>query len=118
MPHLLRFQRAQAKRRGGVRFGFALVYILEAHADDEWVDPDNAKDDVCFKKPRSLEQRIAIARAFSDGAGIPPARIVVDSMENQVELAYEARPEKLVVVKDGVIVFKSGIGPYQYSPVK
>ena len=94
------------------------VYILEAHADDEWVDPDNAKDDVCFKKPRSLEQRIAIARAFSDGAGIPPARIVVDSMENQVELAYEARPEKLVVVKDGVIVFKSGIGPYQYSPAK
>eukprot|EP01046_Picozoa_sp_COSAG06_P101601 COSAG06_NODE_47743_length_337_cov_0.655462_2_plen_37_part_01 len=37
-------------------------------------------------------------------------------MENSVELAYEARPEKLIVVKNGCVVFKSGIGPYQYSP--
>ena len=39
-------------------------------------------------------------------------------MDNKVELAYDARPEKLVVVKDGAIVFASGIGPYQYSTSK
>ena len=91
------------------------VYILEAHADDEWKDPDNAADGICYRKPRNLQQRISIARSFATDSNIPFDRIVVDSMENIVELAYDARPEKLVVVRDGLIVFTSGIGPYQYS---
>lgn len=94
------------------------VYILEAHADDEWKDPDNATDQICFRKPTTLEQRIAIARSFAMDSGIETDRVVVDSMANSVELAYEARPEKLLIVQDGRIVFKSGIGPYQYSAQK
>ena len=47
------------------------------------------------------------------------AEILVDGMDNAAELAYEARPEKLVVVDgEGVVRFLSGIGPYQYSPRK
>ena len=91
---------------------------MEAHADDEWRDPDNAIDDVCYMRPKDLSQRIALANVFAERCKIDPDRIVVDSMDNAVELAYEARPEKLVVVKDGRIVFKSGIGPYQYSTKK
>lgn len=94
------------------------VYILEAHADDEWQDPDNATDGICYRKPQTLQQRISIARSFATDSKIPVDRIVVDCMENTVELAYDARPEKLVVVQDGTIVFTSGIGPYQYSTSK
>jgi hypothetical protein len=32
------------------------------------------------------------------------------------ELAFEARPEKLVLIQNESIIFLSGIGPYQYSP--
>jgi hypothetical protein len=94
------------------------VYLLEAHADDEWQDPDNAADGICYRKPRTLRQRISIARSFATDLKIHVNRVVVDSMENTVELAYDARPEKLVVVQNGTIVFTSGIGPYQYSTSK
>lgn len=94
------------------------MYILEAHADDEWQDPDNNTDGICYRKPQTLQQRVTIAQSFAADSKICVDRIVVDSMDNKVELAYDARPEKLVVIKDGTVVFTSGIGPYQYSPSK
>ena len=94
------------------------VYILESHADDDWFDPDNATDGICFKNPKNLSQRVSIARAMAEGTSISAGSIVVDSMANDVERAYEARPEKLIVVQDGKIAFQSGIGPYQYSTTK
>ena len=33
-------------------------------------------------------------------------------------IVTQARPEKIVVVENGKIAFKTGIGPYQYSTSK
>jgi len=66
-------------------------------------------------QPPTLLDRLAAATKFADGRAFP---VLVDGMDNALELAYEARPEKLVAVRDGLLVFLSGIGPYQYSPRK
>ena len=70
------------------------VYILEAHPVDGWLDADNETDGVCIRQPTTLQQRISAANMFvSTGAR---AEVLVDGMGNEAELAYEARPEKLV----------------------
>ena len=77
------------------------VYILEAHPVDGWADDDNTADGVCIKQPRTLQARLAAANAFAKASG-GLNNILVDGMDNEVELAYEARPEKLVRAARGV----------------
>lgn len=95
------------------------VYILEAHPVDGWQLPDNEpdEDDVCFAQPRTLDERMAVATAMRDRLGVG-SPLVVDGVDNACELAYEARPERLYVIQDGVVVFRTGPGPFCYSPAQ
>ena len=43
------------------------VYIREAHAEDQWQDEENVDDGLCFRQPRNLEERLALANRFIDG---------------------------------------------------
>ena len=115
------------------------VYIKEAHASDGWalggddgtVPAEATADgsgDACLLEPRSTAERTAVARRFRDEflrkrlAGVmgrlqpTDVSMVVDGIENAVECALDARPEKIVVLRRGVVVFTSGIGPFQYRP--
>ena len=61
-------------------------------------------------------QRVAVAKRFvADYA--PVFETLVDSIDDAVELAYEARPERLYVLspQSNTVVYRSGPGPYQYS---
>lgn len=101
--------------------GVALVnvYILEAHAADEWALPDdNDAEGVCYSAPRTLADRLAIARDLVASQQLGDAVVLVDDLCNVLELAYEARPERLYVVERGRITFRSGPGPFMYSPDK
>eukprot|EP00041_Stephanoeca_diplocostata_P011082 m.179980 g.179980 ORF g.179980 m.179980 type:complete len:102 (+) comp18404_c0_seq1:571-876(+) len=80
---------------------------------------ENTIEGVCFKQPKTMAQRCALAKKFHDdflvNASDRDVALLVDDMDNTVELAFEARPEKLVAIRNGVVVFHTGIGPYQYS---
>ena len=94
------------------------VYIREAHAVDGWAISDNEGDEgTCFRQPRSTEERLERAGEFAASRGVE--HLVVDPIENGVERAYEARPERIYVLErgeDGIVVgWRTGIGPYQYS---
>lgn len=94
------------------------VYILEAHAKDGWEIQENIAEGICVQQPKSLEERLSVAESLMLSGASDRQRILVDELDNSVELAFEARPAKLVVVRHGInpyIAFKSGIGPYQYS---
>ena len=86
-----------------------IVYIQEAHAADEWAMEDINKD-VCYRQPKTLAQRVAIAKDLVEKMGVS-CPLVVDSMANEAMAAYDALPERLVVVKDGVVVFTGGRNP-------
>lgn len=108
------------------------VYIREAHPSGGWEIGANTSGAVaaaalgtrtsaCPKQTRTLEQRLAVANRFQrliadSPAGTPPRMLVDDPSTNALDIAYEALPERLVLLSaDGLVLFCTGQGPYQYS---
>jgi hypothetical protein len=103
-------------RQYGRRVAFYVVYILEAHPSDLWQDVENVKADVVIADPQYANQRRTIASVCVRDLGLEmPA--VVDGMDNAVERAYTAWPDRLYVIdRDGRVAFKSAAGPYGFHP--
>ena len=105
------------------RLALLLVYIREAHPSDGWAM--KAGDGLCYMQPKTLNARLAIAKKFLDHE--PAAKGVTlvadDPATNLIDKAYEAPPERLVVLEKQssclghryTVVFASGQGPFQYS---
>lgn len=95
---------------------FLMVYIREAHADDEAMSFNN----------RILGIRINAARNFEEKEGYAHMCVlkldinytgVVDNFDAEVEKVYGAHPDRLYLVsKDGRIVMKSDPGPWGFKP--
>jgi type I thyroxine 5'-deiodinase len=76
----------------------------------------NEKEGVCYKQPRSLPERVAIANDFVKrfGYGIS---LLVDPMDNPANLLYAGWPERFYIVGvDGRIAYKGKPGPFGYHP--
>jgi hypothetical protein len=74
------------------------------------------KDDVCYKQPKSIGDRVAIANDFTKRYkfGVP---FGIDEMSNAANDAYAAWPERLyIVAESGQISYKGGNGPFKYDP--
>lgn len=95
---------------------FLTIYIKEAHPEDEWQMPSNVDEGVCYRQPKSLDQRLAIANDFSKRFKYP-LPLAVDPMDDAANQAYGAWPERLYVIDvNGKIAYKGGPGPFQYKP--
>lgn len=100
----------------GDRASFLTVYIREAHPLDEWQMTDNEKEDVCYRQPRSLEERRRIAADFTRRFRFSMP-LKVDGMDNRAEQLYSAWPERFYIVDErGVIVYKGRPGPFGFHP--
>lgn len=97
---------------------FLTVYVREAHPTDEWQMKSNVKDDVCYAQPKTLEQRVAIARDFTKRFRFT-LPFGIDDMSNAADAAYSAWPERLYVIDEsGRIAYRGGIGPFNYHPIE
>jgi hypothetical protein len=77
---------------------------------------DNEKQGVCYRQPKTLAERLAIANDFTHRFGYP-VPLAVDGMDNQAERLYSGWPERLYVIDEsGKIVFKGEPGPFGYHP--
>jgi hypothetical protein len=100
------------------RVDFLTVYVREAHPTDEWQMKSNVKDDVCYAQPKSLEQRVAIAKDFTTRFKYP-LPFGIDDMNNLADAAYSAWPERLYIIDEsGRIAYRGGIGPFNYKPAE
>ena len=75
------------------------VYIVEAHPTDGWQVEANEKEDdgtgnLCFMQPRTLAARLTVAGRFVQDMQLDPTSVVVDGIENETDLAFEARPSR------------------------
>jgi hypothetical protein len=97
---------------------FLTIYIREAHPTDEWMMKSNEKDhdNVCYKQPRSIGDRVMIANDFTQRYKyVVPFGI--DEMSNAANDAYAAWPERLYIIDEsGHITYKGGNGPFKYDP--
>lgn len=96
------------------RVAFFTVYIQEAHPSDGWQVSSNVRDAVLVADPRDIGERTGIAGTCVAKLGLEiPA--VVDGMDNAVDRAYEAWPDRLYLIdSDGRVAFKSGPGPFGF----
>ena len=95
---------------------FLTVYVREAHPTDEWQMKSNVKDDVCYAQPKTLEQRVAIAKDFTARYKFP-LPFGIDEMGNAADAAYAAWPERLYVIDEtGHVAYRGGMGPFNYKP--
>lgn len=103
-------------REWKTRVAFLMVYIREAHPSDEWQMPANVEQDVVFEQPRSdAERREAAGSCCARTKTSMPC--VVDSIDDAVDKAYAAWPERIFVVgPDGRIAFATAQGPWGYDP--
>ncbi len=86
-----------AKDYSHMGFEFVVVYILEAHAEDEW--PINSSRHhpngkvVRVTQHKTMEERFAAAREFNEVYGISKySRLLVDTMDNAFNEQFAAWP--------------------------
>lgn len=108
------------------------VYIREAHPTDGWRLDENdsgvvsqaalgVKRKICYTQTKTLDERISVANDFMEaskagGLDVEGVQLVVDDpATEELNLKYEAAPEKLVYVHNGKVLFATGQGPFQYS---
>jgi hypothetical protein len=98
------------------RAAFYIVYIQEAHPIDLWQMQSNVRDHVLLYSPRTDGDRFENASLCVRNMGIHiPA--LVDSIEDRVERAYTGWPDRLyVIAAGGRIAYKSGAGPFGFTP--
>lgn len=95
---------------------FLMVYIREAHPIDGWKIQANERDGIMFKQPTTLEERFGVAKAMCDALEISIPG-VVDEMDNKVNAAYSAWPDRLYLVgRDGKIAYQGEHGPRGFKP--
>ena len=97
------------------RVEFFMVYVQEAHASDRWQVESNVLDNVLIKEHQTYEEREGAASACSLDLhmSIP---VVVEEMDNGVDEAYAAAPDRLYFVgTDGRIGYKGGAGPWFFD---
>ncbi len=95
---------------------FLTIYIKEAHPEDEWQMDSNEDEGVCYRQPKTLDERRAIVEDFTErfDYSVP---MVVDTMDDLAEDAYSSWPERLYVIgTDGLIAYKGGVGPFGFEP--
>lgn len=100
------------------RAAFLFVYIREAHPADEWQLPVNEESDVVFAQPTTFGERREVAETCSAELALTMP-CVVDDMDNTVDNAYAAWPERLVVIdRDGNVGYCSKQGPWGFEPAE
>ncbi len=92
-------------------WSFLLVYVREAHPTDGWQVPRNEKEGVLLESAKTYEQKDDHATSCARTLGIT-FPTVVDGMDNAVETAYTAWPDRYYLMGiNGRIVVKGAPGP-------
>jgi len=90
---------------------FAVVYIAEAHAADEWP----AGDSVSFTKaPTSVEERLGLARNLANEQ-FEGVDVLVDALDNTFLQTFSAWPFRYFVVEGGRLVLKAQPDSREFS---
>ena len=94
---------------------FFVVYVQEAHPTDGWQVESNVQEGVLFCQHRSSAEREAVAQSCSIDLqiGLP---VIIEDMDNAVDEAYGAAPERLYLVDvDGRVAYHGGAGPHFFD---
>ena len=94
---------------------FSYIYIKEAHPDDEWQAPKNVTNELIFNQPKTMVDRMDLAKEFVEAMDVK-TRTLVDDIANTANACYAGWPERIYVIdKGGIIAYKGGMGPFNFD---
>ena len=97
------------------RVEFFVVYVQEAHPTDGWQTDSNLQDGVLFRQHQSYDEREEVAQTCSLDMHIT-IPIVIEEMDNAIDEAYGAAPERLYLIgADGRVAYQGGAGPHFFD---
>jgi len=92
------------------------VYIREFHAEDGWAIPHNTQQGICYFQPKTLEERVKIAKEFLAKQKVS-LELYLDQIDNNGAMKYMADPERLYILDKNLRIFYvGGKGPHGYNP--
>lgn len=94
---------------------FFVVYIREAHPTDGWQTESNIQEGVLFRQHQDYAERESAAQSCSLDLhiGLP---VIIEEMDNAIDVAYGAVPERLYLVDvDGTVAYHGGAGPHFFD---
>lgn len=120
MNELIRKHCCNGAEGGAAAAKWLTIYIEEAHAKDQWhfeeskvtKELEELGDEITTHT--TITERCDVASKFVQRKGLMQD-VVCDGMQGQVLDRYQAWPERLYVIVDGVVVYKGGIGPFHFD---
>ncbi len=101
--------------RYGKQVEFFLVYVREAHPSDGWQVDSNLENNIIFRQHQSFEEREQVANTCSLDLNMT-IPILIEGMDNTIDEAYGAAPERLYVVGvDGTVAYQGGAVPHFFD---
>ena len=95
---------------------FFVVYIREAHPLDGR-SPLGGNGMPIVEDPVTLEERAGVANVCMTRLALEPIPALVDGVDDAVNTAYQAQPDRLYLVgRDGRIAYQGGPGPWGFDP--
>lgn len=93
-----------------------MVYIREAHALDSR-SPMGGSGNPILEDPVNLAERKAVASVCLTKLDLQGIPALVDKIDDEVNRAYSAWPDRLYLVgTDGRVAYKGGRGPFGFKP--
>ena len=94
---------------------FLVVYVREAHPTDGWQTDSNVTEGVLFRQHQSYEEREEVAAACGLDLHMT-LPVLVEEMDNVIDEAYGAAPERLYLIgADGLVAYHGGAGPHFFD---
>ena len=94
---------------------FFVVYVQEAHPTDGWQVDSNVEERILLRQHQSYGEREDAAQSCTIGLHISLPTLV-EEMDNAIDEAYGAAPERLYLIgKDGKVVYHGGAGPHFFD---
>jgi len=76
----------------------------------------NVKDGYVFKQPKTDDERRAATKILVERLKYRMP-VAIDPIDGRAEKAFAAWPERIYIVgRDGRIVYKGGMGPFEFKP--
>ena len=95
---------------------FFVVYIREAHPLDGQ-SPLGGDGNPVVEEPRDMLERSGVAQVCMTKLDMGPIPALIDNMDNAVEQAYAAHPDRLYLIgRDGKVAYRGGPGPGGFLP--
>jgi len=106
----------QAYKKHQDQATFRVVYIREAHPEDEWKTGDTSRLGLggVINQPKTEEERLKVATGCKAKLELEPP-FLMDTIDNKANSIYSAWPDRIYIINsEGKIHYKAGVGPHGF----